>query len=137
MKAFHTYLNFDGNTREAMTFYQQCLDADLAIQIYADAKIDAPPGGENRTIHARLQKGSAILMASDIMPGMEFTQGNNFFVSIDCESIAETDRLFSAFKGGGKVLVEPQDMFWGAYFGMLTDKFGVSWMFNCERTKKG
>jgi PhnB protein len=56
-------------------------------------------------------------------------------VSIDCESVAETDRLFAAFGEGGKVTMALQNMFWGAYFGMLIDKFGISWMFNCELPK--
>ena len=137
MKAIHTYLIFDGNTREAMTFYQQCLGAELALQTFADAKMTTPPGAENAIIHARLQKGPAILMASDTMPGMPVTRGNNFHVSIDCESIEETKKLFTAFSEGGKIEMELQDTFWGAYFGMLTDKFGIGWMFNCERASKG
>ncbi|MBC7788350.1 MAG: VOC family protein [Anaerolineae bacterium] len=137
MKAFHTYLIFDGNAREAMTFYQQCTGGELSIQTFAEAKMDAPPGSENSVIHARLQKGPAILMASDSMAGEPFTQGNNFFVSIDCESIEETKKLFTAFSENGKIIMEPQDTFWEAYFGMLTDKFGIGWMFNCERGNKG
>ncbi len=76
-------------------------------------------------------------MASDPMPGTPVTQGNNFFVSIDCESIAETKKLFTAFSDGSKIIMELQDTFWGAYFGMLTDKFGIGWMFNREQPKKG
>jgi PhnB protein len=137
MRAIIAYLNFDGNARDAMTFYAKCLGATLHLQSFKDAKVDAPKGGENRTIHARLEKGSAVLMASDTMPGMPFTQGNNFSVSIDCESIPETEKLFKAFGEGGKVTMPLQDTFWGARFGMLTDKFGVQWMFNCELPKKG
>lgn len=137
MKAFHPYLNFDGNTRDAMTFYQQCLGAELSLQSFADAKFDAPKGAEQRIIHARLTKGSAILMASDTMPGMPYTPGNNFAVSIDCESIPEIETLFKAFSEGGKVTMPLQDMFWNARFGMLTDQFGINWMFNCELPKKG
>jgi len=137
MKAFHNYLIFDGNAREAMTFYQQCLDAELSIQTFGEAKVDTPPGAEGAVVHARLEKGPAILMASDTMPGMPITQGNNFFVSIACESVAETEKLFSALGEGGKTLMELQNTFWGAYFGMLSDKFGIGWMFNCEHQKKG
>jgi len=137
MKAFNAYLIFDGNTREAMTFYQQCFDAKLSMQTFAEAKVDAPPGAENAVIHARLEKGQAILMASDTMSGVPITQGNNFFVSIDCESVAETEKLFSAFSEAGKVIMKLENTFWGAYFGMLTDKFGIGWMFNCQHQKKG
>ncbi|HEX2723023.1 MAG TPA: VOC family protein [Gemmatimonadaceae bacterium] len=136
MKGTNTYLNFDGETREAMTFYAKCLDAQLDIQSFKDAGMSGPPGTEDRIIHARLAKGSAVLMASDTMPGMSFTKGNNFWINIDCDDPAEQDRLFAAFGEGGKVLMELQDQFWGARFGMLTDKYGVGWMFNCEIPRK-
>jgi PhnB protein len=136
MKAFHTYLNFDGNAREAMTFYKQALGAELFLQSFKDAGTDAPPGGEDRIIHARLQKGNAILMASDTMPGMPFKPGNNFSVSIDCDTDQELDGYANALSQGGKVVMAPQDTFWNARFGMVTDKYGVGWMFNCDHAKK-
>jgi PhnB protein len=136
MKALTTYLNFDGNACEAMTFYQKCLDADLFLQTFKDAKIDVPAGSESRIVHARLQKGSAVLMASDTMPGMTFYQGNNFSISIECGSMLEIETLFKKFSEGGKVTMPLQDTFWGARFGTITDKFGVGWMFNFELPKK-
>ncbi len=91
---------------------------------------------EDRIAHARLIKGPApILMASDTLPGMPFQQGNNFSVSVNCESAQETERLFAALGEKGKIGMPLQDMFWGAYFGTLTDQFGVNWMFNFERPK--
>lgn len=136
MKAFHTYLNFDGNTREAMSFYQKCLDAKLSLQTFRDAKMDVPKGAENRIVHARLEKGDAVLMASDTTPGMPFTPGTNFSISIQCDSLAEIEKFFSAFSQGGSVTMPLQDTFWNARFGMLTDRFGVNWMFNYEHPRK-
>jgi PhnB protein len=136
MKAFQPYLNFDGNTRDAMTFYQKCTGGELKIQTFGDVKAPGPPGSENRVMHAHLQKGSAVLMASDTMPGMPFTQGNNIWVNIDCDGVPEIEALFKAFSEGGKVIMPLADQFWGARFGMLTDKFGINWMFNCELPKK-
>jgi PhnB protein len=78
-----------------------------------------------------------MLMASDSMPGMPFQQGDNFSISIDCESKEEVDRLFNALAEGGKVKMAQQDTFWGAYFGMLTDRYGIGWMFNFEKPKAG
>ena len=135
MTAFNPYLNFDGNAREAMTFYQKCLDAELSVQTFKDVKMDVPKGAENRVVHARLQKGSAVLMASDTVPGMPYKQGSNFQVNIDCESVQEEDEYFTALSEGGKVTMPLQDTFWNARFGMLTDRFGVNWMFNCELPK--
>ena len=149
MKAFQPYLNFPGNTREAMTFYQKCTEGELFIQTAGDVQIppdqvdamkksDQPPmqrPAPDFVIHARLTKGSAVLMASDAMPGAPFIQGNNVWVNIDCDTIAEIEKLFSAFSEGGNVIMPLADQFWGARFGMITDKFGINWMFNCELKK--
>ena len=78
-----------------------------------------------------------MLMASDTMPGMPYTQGNNVYVNVDCESVAEIERIFAAMSEGGKVTMPLADQFWGARFGMLVDKFGLHWMFNCELPKNG
>lgn len=135
MRAFQPYLNFDGNARDAMTFYQKCVDGELVIQTFGDVKAPGPPGTENRVMHARLSKGSAVVMASDTMPGMPFKPGNTFWVNVDCESVPEIEKLFAAFAEGGKVTMPLADQFWGARFGMLVDKFGINWMFNCELKK--
>lgn len=135
MKSLVNYLNFDGNARDAMTFYAECLGADLTIQSFRESGMPVTPETENRTIHARLEKGPVSIMASDTQPGMPFVQGNNFSLCIDCSSAEELERLFTALGSGGKVQMELQDTFWGARFGLLTDKFGVSWMFNLELPK--
>ena len=136
MKGLITYLNFDGNTRDAMTFYKKCLGADLDIQTFKEAKLDTPKGAENRVMHARLVKGNAVLMASDTPPGAAYKPGNNFSITVDCDGAPEAEKLFKALSDGGKVTMPLQDTFWGARFGMLTDKFGVNWMLNAELPKK-
>jgi PhnB protein len=137
MKDITTYLNFDGETREAMTFYAQCLGAELTMQSFKDANIPADAGQENRIMHARLSKGDAVIMASDTMPGMQFKKGNNFSMTIECDSAEELQSLYEALLEGGTSLMEPQDTFWGARFAMLTDKFGIGWMFNHQREQQG
>jgi PhnB protein len=77
-----------------------------------------------------------LLMASDTMPGMPFTQGNNIWVNVECDGVPEIEALFKAFSEGGKVIMPLADQCWGARFGMLTDKFGINGMFNCELPKK-
>lgn len=135
MKAIHAYLTFDGNCRQAMEFYAKCLGAELYLMPFSEAPGDFPKTAQNRIIHARLKVGDAILMASDTIPGMPFRQGNNFSVSIDCEIVGEVERLFAALGEKGKVTMAPQDMFWGARFGVVTDQFGIQWMFNFEYPK--
>jgi len=135
MKEIITYLNFDGNTRDAMRFYARCLGAELTLMPFSEAKVDVPPEAKDRTIHAKLTKGSCVLMASDTLPGMPLQRGNNFNICLQCESLDETERLFTALGENGKVTMPLQDTFWGARFGMLLDQFGVSWMFNFEKAK--
>lgn len=136
MKAFIPYLNFDGNTREAMTFYHKCMgpNADLSVQTFGEAQgVEGPAA--NRVMHARLSGGTMVLMASDTQPGSPYVVGNNVWITQDCESVEEIDRLFAAFSEGGKVLMPLATQFWGARFGMLKDKYGINWMFNHELAK--
>jgi PhnB protein len=137
MKEVVTYLNFDGNCREAMQFYAKCLGAELQMTPFSDVPGNPAPAAKDRIVHARLTKGtSALLLASDTQPGMPLQQGNNFSVSVQCESVQEIDKLFAALGENGKVSMPLQDTFWGARFGMLTDRFGIQWMFNFDHPKK-
>ena len=131
MKAIICYLLFEGDCRQAMTFYAEALGAELQLSTFAEMP-DCPPGAEQRVMHARLSAGAAVLMASDAMPGMQQPQGRNFSISVDCESVDEQTKQFAALAVGGAVTMELQDTFWGARFGMLRDKFGLQWMFNCD-----
>jgi len=72
-------------------------------------------------------------MGSDAPASMGFRviEGNNVYINIEPDTRAETSRLFKALSEGGKVEQELQDMFWGAYFGSCSDKYGIQWMFNC------
>ncbi len=140
MKSVVTYLNFDGNTRDAMKFYARCLGSELSMMPFSEAPGDFPKEAKDRVMHSRVTKGGAVLlMASDTMPGSgsRFVQGTNFSISIDCESVEEIDRLFAAFSENGKITMPLQDAFWGARFGMLKDQFGINWMFNFEKPKAG
>ena len=123
MKATHTYLHFDGNCRDAMTFYAKCLGTQLDLVPFSE-------GAPDRILHASVGSDPLTIMAADIKPGEPFRQGNNFSISLACESLEEMERLFAAFGKGGTVTEAIHDSFWGAKFGMLTDRFGVSWMFS-------
>lgn len=133
MKSVTTYLTFNGNCREAMTFYQQCTGAELQLSVFPDAQGKPSTDPKAGIMHARLTRGGApILMASDTQPGDAFQTGNNFSVSVDCDSLDEMERFFSALSQGGQVRLPLSDVPWGARFGMLTDQFGIQWMFNCD-----
>jgi PhnB protein len=135
MKEMIAYLNFDGNAAEAMTFYGRCLGGALQMMRFSESSVEVAPGTEDRIMHAKISTGSAVLMASDTMPGTIPTKGTNFHICLNCESLDETERLFRALGQNGKITMPLQQTFWGARFGMLVDQFGISWMFNFEKPK--
>jgi PhnB protein len=141
MKAFNPYLIFNGNCRQAMEFYAKSLGADLQLQTYSQAPgmepgCEIPEQMKDKVMHARLHTGSAVLMASDGRPGQPATLGNHLWVTIDCESVQEIEKFFSALsESAGNITMPLQQTFWAARFAMLTDKFGVNWMLNLEQPK--
>jgi PhnB protein len=137
MNGIHTYLTFDGNCRQAMTFYSKCLGGELLLMPFADMPGETPEELKDKIMHAKVCKGPHVLMASDSDPRTSVQPGNNFSICIQCESLEEIERLYSALGEKGTQLSPLQDTFWGARFGLLTDQFGIQWMFNFEIPKKG
>lgn len=130
------YLNFNGNCREAMEFYKSCFGGELFIQTFGQAPMDAAPEAKDRIMHARLTSGELNLMASDTMPGQSVTEGSNVTLSVHSKTREEQEKYFNTLSESGNVTMPMADTFWGAYFGMLTDKFGIHWMFNFENGNK-
>jgi len=139
MTPIAAYLNFDGDCREAMTFYQQCLGGELQVMNFGGTdfkgEFESPPGAEDRVLHACLSGASFSLMASDTMPGMPYTVGNHISMMLECDSAEQVDERFASLSAGGHATMPPGDAFWGAYFAMLTDRFGMSWMLSHERPR--
>ncbi|HET8830401.1 MAG TPA: VOC family protein [Pelobium sp.] len=144
MATVHTYLTFDGNCEAAFDFYKSALGGefkDLTRFSEMPPQEEYPPLSEelkNRLMHVSLIIGAeTVLMGSDTLPGMgpNLTVGNNFSISLGVNAIAEADKLFAALSAGGKVTMPLENTFWGAYFGMLTDQFGVNWMVNYDLPK--
>jgi PhnB protein len=134
MQGFDTtlspYLAFNGNCREAMTFYQEALGGELHIQTFGDSPMEVKPEDKERVMHATLTFGDAVLMASDGMPDNEVVFGNSVHLSIAALSADEGERIFNHLAGGGTVVMPWNKTFWGAMFGMCVDKFGMNWMIN-------
>jgi PhnB protein len=122
------YLNFNGDAREAITFYQQVLGGELNISTFAE--FGGGEGGDG-VMHAQLETPDGFtLMASDTGPGMgEVTAGNNIAVSLSGDDDALRG-YFAALAEGGTVTMPLEKQMWGDEFGMLTDKFGISWLVN-------
>ncbi|TKC13236.1 VOC family protein [Pedobacter polaris] len=136
MATTNTYLTFNGNCEEAFTFYKSVFGGEFN---YIGRFNEMPPqeGSEamseedgNKIMHVSLPIGTSILMGSDTGGewASSFVPGNNFSISITAASKAEADQLFLGLADGGTITMPLNDTFWGDYFGMLTDKFGINWM---------
>ena len=136
MATINPYLNFNGNTEEVFNFYKSVFGGEFAaVMRFGEAPgCDGMPVAEhekNKIMHIALPIGDGnILMATDGLEsmGQNFTKGDNFSIAIGAESREEADKLFNGLAEDGKVEMPLADAFWGDYFGMLQDKFGVQWM---------
>jgi PhnB protein len=141
MSRVSTYLNFPRTTEQAFDFYRSVFGGEFAGGIHRFADIPPAPGqpplaesDRNLVMHVELPiLGGHVLMGTDAPESMGFslTPGNNVYINLEPDTRAETDRLFNALSAGGKVEMPLQEMFWGGYFGSITDRFGIKWMFNC------
>ena len=133
MKAINPYLNFDGQCEEAFNLYKSVFGGEFAMiqrfkEVPSEEKLPESEG--NKLIHVSLPLSNGnILMGSDrpssIGPAVK---GDNFSISIETESVEETTKIFNALSKGGIIKMPLGDTFWGAYFGMFVDKFGIPWM---------
>jgi PhnB protein len=134
MATINPYLNYQGNAEEAFTFYKSVFGGEFSsLQRMKDTPdADRVPAAEREKImHIALPIGKGVtLMASDTLDsmGQKLSVGNNFYLSISVDSRQEADRVFNGLSKGGKIEMPMQKMFWGDYFGMFKDKFGVQWM---------
>ena len=145
MAKVSTYLNFPRTTEAAFLFYQTVFGGEFngGIRRFGDMPADPtqPPladADKNLVLHVALPTlGEHVLMGTDAPESMGFSvvQGNNAYINLEPDTRAEAERLFNALAVGGKVEMALADMFWGAYFGSLTDQFGIHWMVNCESKK--
>jgi PhnB protein len=141
MARVSTYLNFSRNTEEAFNFYKSVFGGDFVGGVARFSDIPPsenmpplPPEDKNLIMHIALPiLGGHVLMGTDAPESMGFrvNYGNNVYLNLEPDTRAETKKLFDALSAGGKITQELQVMFWGAYYGSCTDKFGVQWMFNC------
>lgn len=138
----HAYLFFDGQCAAAMSFYAQSLGGELTLARFGDNPDgcgEMPAEHRERIMHACLMVGDEVLMASDTMPeqdcaGATASEGvKGCSMSLQVRSIAEAERLYNALAAGGQAQMPLQQTFWAVRFGMLVDRFGVSWMINCEK----
>ena len=133
MTAINPYLGFNGNCEHAFLFYKSVFGGEFAIiQRFKEVPSSEPPLPDsegNKLMHVSLPIGRNILMGSDrpgsFPPGV---QGDHFSIAIEADTQKDADRLFNGLAAGGKITMPIGKTFWGAYFGMLADKFGILWM---------
>ncbi len=139
--SLNTYLTFDGNCREAFEFYRTAFGGEFdMIETFGDAPAgrQVPDDEKDRIMHVDFRIGSSVLMGSDRATGFAPPPvvGNNFSLSIEAESREQCDRLCAKLSEGGAVTMPLSEQFWGSYFGMLTDRFGINWMVSCPLSKE-
>lgn len=145
MSRVSTYLNFERDTAAAFEFYRTVFGGEFEGPMHRMGDAPAAPGqpplaeaDRQLVMHVALPiLGGHMLMGTDAPRSMGFAlnPGNNVHINLEPDTRAETERLFNALAQGGEVLMALQDMFWGAYFGSLRDRFGIQWMFNCHAAR--
>jgi PhnB protein len=139
IKSITPYLMFDGTAEKAIKLYESALGATTkGLMRFGDTPGDEhckTQADKDRVMHAMLHIDGATIMVSDGMPGTPGPTDSNVHITLDFDDLAEMTRKFDALAEGGKVTLALHDTFWGAKFGMITDAFGIRWMFNHEIKK--
>jgi PhnB protein len=128
------YISFDGNARDAMQFYEQVFGGTLALNTFGESGgIEGP--GADKIMHGMLETPSGFtLMGADNPPGATHEPGNNIAVSLSGDDDKELRGYWEKLSDCGTVVIPLQRQMWGDEFGMLTDRFGISWMVNIGQT---
>jgi len=131
------YISFKGNCKEAIGFYKEKLGAEVLFSgTYGESPMaEMAPDSPDAIMHCSLKIGDSVIMACDnLCEGAGATTvGNNISLALGTTDIADAERKFDAMSDGATIVMPMQETFWAERFGMLTDKFGVNWMFNCDK----
>ncbi len=139
MAQINPYLTFNGNCEEAFTLYKSVFGGEYRVfSRFKDMPgNEIPDSGKEKILHVSLPiSEETILMGSDNNPAMgDVPMGENISLSVNAQSKDEADRIFQKLSEGGHVTMPIANTFWGAYFGMMVDKFGIQWMVNYDMPK--
>lgn len=135
MKSILSYLTFNGNCKEAMHFYKDCLGGELYFQTVGESPMaeQMPKAMKDCILHSTLSNGNVLLMATDMVSKNGIIKGNNLSLMVNCESELEIKNLYEVLLAGCHSNHPLEDTFWGAIFGDLTDKYGNHWLLNYTR----
>lgn len=126
------YLLFAGNAEDVLNFYKNALGGEVEMMSrYKDSPMPCDEDYKDKIMHARYVFGDGnVLMISDSSKGDVISTNGNIQLSVEIGDPVEIEHVFNKMAEGGTVTLPVAEQFWGAKFGMLKDKFGVSWMFN-------
>ena len=130
------YIAFQGNCEEALNFYKENLDGEILYMGRYGGSPMAAEGDADKILHATLKIGDTHIMACDNMSPDPFAVGGNISLAVGSSDSAAIESMFSKMSEGGRVTMPLQETFWAERFGMLTDKFGINWMFNCDKPQE-
>ncbi len=130
----NVYLTFNGNAKEAMTFYRDVLGGELSVMKVSDTPGKDKASAENldKVMHASLINGNLILFATDMIAEGKYNEGNGVTMNLNCP-VGDINNYFDKLSSGGKVIHPVKEEFWGGTFGVLIDKFGKKWMLHAEK----
>lgn len=137
MTKINSFLTFNGNCREAMTFYKECLGGELTQQTVGELPMaeQMPAQMKESILHSMLTSESIVIMGSDMAPETGLIKGNAVSLMLNFSNEEETRRIYTNLSKGGNATHPLEVTFWGALFGNLTDKFGNQWMLNFDNTQ--
>ena len=135
MTRIHTYLTFNGNCREAMTFYRDCLGGELSLQTIGESPMadQLPPPMKDSILHATLTKDAFVLMGSDMACDDGLIRGNAVSLMLDCNTENDIRLFYEKLSDNGKKDHPLEQTFWGALFGDVTDQFGNHWLLHYQK----
>lgn len=133
MTDFNPYITFDGHCEEALDFYKECFHGEILFtQYYGESPKHVPEEYHQKIMHSEFKAGGIHFMACDNLPGQTMHYGNNVTFNVTFDDLSEQEEVFKKLSEGGNIYLTLQDTFWGSKFGMLTDRFGIHWMLNCD-----
>jgi len=134
MLGIKPYIAFKGNCAEAVNFYKEKLGGEvLFTQTYGESPMKGK-GPDDKIMHTSIKIGDSVIMACDnVFEENPTIVGNNISLAIGGKDVAQAEKAFEAMSDGATVIMPMQETFWALRFGMLTDKFGINWMFNVDK----
>lgn len=138
MTQINSYLSFNGNCREAMNFYKECLGGELVLQTIGESPLcdKMPPQMKENILHSTLTMNALVLMGTDMLGEKGLIKGTAVSLMLNCSSEEEIKKYYANLSKDGQATHPLEISFWGALFGDLTDKYGNHWLLHFDKNQK-